>query len=245
MRSFATDRPTKSNTAYTVDAGHFQIETDLFNYSYTNYQGVRTNAYEAFDPVYKLGITNWADVEIQFNGYQVTNSQDSTGALAAHGQGFGDVYFRTKINLFGNDGGTAALALIPYVKAPSSTFGISNGAVEGGVIAPLVLNLPQDFSLILMTEFDALKNANDSNRHANFTNLINLSHPIPGIDGLSAAVEFYSAVGTDRATPAIYTFDAALSYIVAKNVQLDVGTNIGLNDPAPKVQVYTGVSTRF
>ena len=29
MRPFNTDRPTKSNVPYTVDAGHFQIETDL------------------------------------------------------------------------------------------------------------------------------------------------------------------------------------------------------------------------
>jgi hypothetical protein len=28
MRSFATDRPTKSDSPYTVDAGHFQYEAD-------------------------------------------------------------------------------------------------------------------------------------------------------------------------------------------------------------------------
>ena len=31
MRSFSTDRPTKSNVPYTVDAGHSQYETDLVN----------------------------------------------------------------------------------------------------------------------------------------------------------------------------------------------------------------------
>ena len=34
MRSFSTDRPTKSNVPYTVDAGHFQYETDLANYTH-------------------------------------------------------------------------------------------------------------------------------------------------------------------------------------------------------------------
>jgi len=29
MRSFSTDRPPKANSPYTVDAGHFQYETDL------------------------------------------------------------------------------------------------------------------------------------------------------------------------------------------------------------------------
>ena len=34
MRSFSTDRPTKSNVPYTVDAGHFQYETDLVNFTH-------------------------------------------------------------------------------------------------------------------------------------------------------------------------------------------------------------------
>jgi hypothetical protein len=36
MRAFNTDRPTKSNVPYTVDAGHFQYEGDLFIYGYDN-----------------------------------------------------------------------------------------------------------------------------------------------------------------------------------------------------------------
>ena len=34
MRSFSTDRPTKSNVPYTVDVGHNQYETDLFDFSF-------------------------------------------------------------------------------------------------------------------------------------------------------------------------------------------------------------------
>ena len=88
--------------------------------------------------------------------------------------------FKSKINLFGNDGGSAALAVIPYVKIPSGTLNISNGVVEGGLIAPLQLKLPQDFGLTLMTEVDVLKNANDSGRHPNFINLIQPQPSSPG-----------------------------------------------------------------
>ena len=51
LRSFAPDRPPKADSAYTVDAGHFQYETDLLNYSNTNFGGVTTKLYQAFDPV--------------------------------------------------------------------------------------------------------------------------------------------------------------------------------------------------
>jgi Putative MetA-pathway of phenol degradation len=246
LRAFAPDRPPKANSAYTVDAGHFQIETDLVNYSFANFLGVSTHFYQALDPVWKVGLTNWADFELQFNGYQNATLRDTaTGAVVAHGFGFGDVLLRTKINVFGNDGGNAALAVIPYVKLPSSTPVISNGVVENGVIAPLALTLPQDFSATLQTEFDALKDADDSRRHANFSNLANISHGVPGIDNLSAVIEIFAAVGTDRATPSIYTFDTALTYTIGKNIQIDAGMDFGLNKAAPREQIFAGISARF
>jgi hypothetical protein len=131
------------------------------------------------------------------------------------------------------------------VKIPSGSPAISNGAVEEGVIAPLQLTLPKDFVLTLMSEVDALKNANDNGRHANFLNLVNLNHPVPGIKNLSAAIEFFSSVGTDPNTPPIYTLYTALIYLLTPNVQLDGGVDFGLNKAAPNLQVFMGLSQRF
>jgi len=246
LRAFSPDRPPKADSAYTVDAGHFQYETDLVNYSQTNVGGVTTRLYQAADPVWKFGLTNWADFELQYNGYQnLTATSNATGAVLARFAGMGDIFVKSKINLFGNDGGAAALAVIPYVKLPSDSPLISNGAVEEGLIAPFQLQLPQDFGLTLMTEVDALKNANDNGRHANFVDLINLNHAVPGIKNLSAAIEFYSSIGTDPNTPPIYTLDTALIYLLTPNVQLDAGADFGLNRAAPTVQVFLGLSQRF
>jgi len=122
LRDFAPDRPPKADSAYTVDAGRFQYETDLVNYSQTNFGGVTTKLYQAFDPVWKFGLTNWMDFELQYGGYQnLAATDDATGAVVARSSGFGDVFVKSKINVFGNDGGSAALALIPYVKIPGNT----------------------------------------------------------------------------------------------------------------------------
>ena len=43
MRTFSTDRPTKSNVPYTVDAGHFQYETDLVNFTHQVSGSTRTD----------------------------------------------------------------------------------------------------------------------------------------------------------------------------------------------------------
>ena len=245
MRKFTPDRPAKGFSVRTIDAGHFELETDLVNYSTSNDQGVITRNWQALDPTMKVGLTNWMDVEVQLNGLQTSQSFDgASGAPLLTATGFGDVLLRAKMNMFGNDSGFAGLALIPYVKLPSSAPVISNGAVEGGLIAPLALR-PDDFIITLMTEVDVLKTATGNGRYANFVNLVGVSHPIPGLDGANATVELFSSAGTDPGTPPVYTFDLGANYRLDQHTIIDVGLNVGLNSAAPRVQVYSGISFRF
>ncbi len=245
MRGFASDRPTKSFTPYTVDAGHFQYEMDVANVSQSFNAGQSAHSFQALDPILKLGLTNQLDVEVQFGGYRQTWTADASSASFNRYYGFGDVIFQPRLNLFGNDGGMVAFSLIPYLKAPTAANGLGNKAVEGGLVAPLQLNLPEDFVAILVNEIDILKNAMDYKRHPNVVTIVNLEHPVPMVKGLTFEVEFYSSAGTDRYSPAMRTFDTALEYLISPNLQLDVGANIGLNAAAPRVQVYTGIAQRF
>jgi hypothetical protein len=232
MRKFTPDRPTKGFSVRTVDAGHVEIETDFINYTYSNYQGAMTRSIQTLDPNIKLGLTNWMDVEVQFNGLQYSRLFGTASSQNIFdGTGFGDVFLRSKVNLFGNDSGPAGLALIPYVKLPSSAPFISNGAVEGGLIAPLALR-PDDFIITLMTEVDVLKTAIGNGRYTNFVNLIGVSHPVPGLDGFNAMVELYSS-------------DLGANFKLDEHTIVDVGMNLGLNKAAPKAQIYSGISLRF
>ena len=240
LRSLNTDRPTKSNSPVTVDAGHFQYESDLFNYTHSNAGGATTRLYEAFDPVLKFGLTNHVDLELQFTGYNWLSQ--TSGGQTMHADGVGDLVLRAKINLVGNEGGFAA-ALIPYVKFPTAHQPIGNNTVDGGVILPISVPLPYDFTLLVEPEVDVIRNASNGGHHFNYAQLLNISHPI----GKQVTVygEIYSALGTDKGTPAIYTADAAVAWAVNDNLQLDVGANFGLNKAAPNLQLYAGISQRF
>src|ERR1700761_4095880 len=74
LRKFAPDRPTKGFSVRTIDAGHFEIETDLVNYTASSSPGGNTHGLQALDPTLKLGLTNWMDFEVQLNGLQYTES---------------------------------------------------------------------------------------------------------------------------------------------------------------------------
>ena len=248
MRDFNTDRPTKSNVPYTVPAGHFQYEGDLFIYGYDNVSTPDTNitSWTIGNPTFKLGLLNNVDFEVNFSAYNnVRAATVSTGASTTL-SGFGDTFTRFKWNLFGNDGGGPALALIPYAKwptAPMAPQGVGNGYIEGGLIAPFAMPLPGGFTAILMGEMDIAKNSFDSNYRVNIPALLNISRPI--FENVTAYAEIFTNWSTNPQAPNIVTADFAVAWQPKPNFQLDAGINIGLNYGAIPYQIYVGIAQRF
>ena len=243
MRSFSTDRPTKSNVPYTVDAGHFQYETDLVNFTHQVSGTTHTDTLLVPNPTFKVGLTNNADFEVNVP-FAGVHTYDTATAASSTLWGIGDTFVRSKINLWGNDGGDTAAAVIPYVKAPSAPIGIGNGAVEGGLIGPLALTLPNSFTLVLVPEVDVLKNIADDGRHGNYVFDVNLSREV--IKNVTAYVELWSDYNADPVQGAtLMSFDTAVAWVCLPNAQIDFGANFGLTSTTPAVQVYAGLSQRF
>jgi hypothetical protein len=158
-------------------------------------------------------------------------------------RGFGDVISRLKVNLWGNDGGTTALAVMPYVKLPTNTDNVGNNSVEGGLIVPLGVSLPRQWNMGLMTQLDINRDEGGDGHHAEFVNTITFSHGIVG--ELSGYVEFFSSVSTESGSEWVGTFDCGLTYMLTEDIQLDGGVNIGVTRSADDVNPFLGLSWRF
>lgn len=246
LRSFCTDRPTKSTGPCTVDAGHFQVESDVFNITYDHQGGVDTTTTLYTNPTFKLGLTDTLDFEVNIAPWQTVTVKDKTNGATSEASGVGDLYLRVKQNLIGDDGGNVSIAIDPYVKVPTAPLSVGNGAVEGGVVVPIQINLPANFQLSLDPEVDILKDAVGDGRHANFIALASLGYPLTKT--VTVYAEIWGDVDQDPAGQVDQaTFDLAAAWIPAKhpNFQLDGGVNFGLNDQTPAAQVYVGVSKRF
>jgi hypothetical protein len=245
MRAFCTDRPTKSNLPCTVDAGHFQYEADIINWTYFHTDGVTANEYLIPNPTFKVGLTNRIDLELNIAPVVTVSVKDPLGKQSL--TGVGDLFVRTKVNLVGPEGGDFQATILPYVQIPTAKPGIGDKVVQGGVIAPISFALPQDFTLLFDPEVDILQNAANSGRHANFQNLANLSHALSG--NVTGYIELWGQFDNDPAgTTKQASLDLALSWVAwsdLPNLQFDIGTNIGLTSVTPKIQAYVGVSQRF
>ena len=246
MRSFDTDRPTKSDTPYTVDAGHYQYEADFLNWTYDRYNSTNTTTSNLLvaDPTFKVGLTNKTDLEMALAPVNVNQANLRSTNTKNTAAGFGDVYTRLKYNLLGNDGGDYAFAVTPYVKAPTAAHNVGNNHWEGGMYAPFIAALPQDWTLNITNEIDILENAALNGYHTNYSGLVNFSHAVFD-DSLTGYVEFWSDVNNDAGASPQYTGDLALSWAVKDNLQLDIGVNVGLNKAANDAQPYFGISQRF
>jgi hypothetical protein len=144
MRELSTDRPDQTESPYTVDAGHFQIEMDVANGTMdrdkSNGGDVRSQVWNFGGMNLKAGLLNNVDIQFVLDGYVDARAKDYVANTSVRDSGFGDVQTRLKINLWGNDGGKTAFAIMPFVKWPLPQTALRNGKTEGGIILPLALN---------------------------------------------------------------------------------------------------------
>ncbi len=246
LREMSTDRPDKTESPYTVDAGHFQIEMDLVSFSYDKYNtgrdGKLVRTWNLAPMNLKVGLRN--DLDIQFIVQPQTYERTSDPAAGvSKKRGFNDFITRVKWNLWGNDGGTTAFALMPYVKLPTNQDDLGNRSVEGGLIVPLAVELPAGWGMGLMTQLDIVRDETSSGSHPEFVNTVTFHHDIIG--DLRGYVEFYSSVSTERGSDWVGTVDLGLTYALTKDIQLDAGVNIGVTRSADDWNPFVGVSWRF
>lgn len=244
MRDFAPDRPAKTTGPTTVDAGHVQYELDFASYNFQSSGGVHTRSWVAPNPTLKIGLTNSLDLQLNMAPYAGVSVSDHRARTSSTVEGVGDLVVRAKWNLWGNEGGKTAFAIIPFIKVPTAPNGIGNGATEGGALASLQVSLPKGLSLVLNSEVDALKDSLPDGYHTRYVNAAALS--IPLVKDLSLTTEIWSAVDRDPAGTVVQaSIDAALAWTVRPNLQLDVGANFGLNAATPRIEIYGGLAQRF
>ena len=239
MREMSTDRPDKTESPYTVDAGHFQFEADLVSFGIDRWNLDRERVFgvNVANVNLKAGLYNNVDLQLVVENY--VYEQVRADGVTTRKSGFGDLTTRLKVNLWGNDGGTTAFAVMPFVKFPTNTGGLGNKQVEGGIIFPLAVELPYGWGMGVMTEFDMVYRE-DGGYGPDFINSITFSHDIIG--NLAGYVEFFSQLTQGDL---IITLDAGLTYALTEDIQLDCGCNFGATEAAEDFNPFVGISMRF
>lgn len=235
MRSFEADRPDATESPYTLDAGHFQFETDLFKTNWSTVNGVRTieNTFNEFN--LKLGITNSLDIEL-ITATAVYTKIGHVNPIKSSAF-FNTLTIRAKQNIWGNDNGQTAFAILPFVNIPTTP----NAKITGGVVFPISIALPGEWGFGSQIEFDINDNVLGKGYHINPLVSAAVSH------ALYRKLDFFVETILQRESELkkYESFlNAGLIFNWSENIKLDTGIYYGLKNSSSKV-FFIGLSFRY
>ncbi len=239
MKEMETDRPDATESAYTVEAGHFQMETDLFKHvrNRNNEMLSTGNVFNLGN--YKLGLTERMDIQLVVPTYVSNRTRDlSTNKIISKTAGFDDITLRLKYNLWGNSGGKSALAVLPFLSFPTSSF--SHNGIQGGIIFPFAIELNEGLNFGTQAGLEIVKE-DDNRYHPDFLYSFTFGKSISAkVNVFAEAFASYSPYlnNTD-----VYA-NGGVIVSISKNFNVDAGFNYGINKEADKI-FFTGFSFRL
>lgn len=236
-RGLSPDRPDTTESPITVEAGRFQIESSLWSLSRDKDSAGSVNTWIFGESNLKLGLT--ADQDLQLVLRPWIEERERAAGLESRSQGFGDVELRWKWNLWGNDGGSTAMALMPFVAIPSQT-GVSLGEWEGGVIMPVSVDLCERAGLGFQVEVDRAWDEATGGHEWQLLHSVVLGIDLTDSTGLYLE---YIGVVTGGAYEA--TGSAGLTWASSEEFQWDLGVTWGLNEAAEDLSIFQGFTCRF
>lgn len=244
MRDLTTDRPDTTETPFTVDAGHVQIEQNLLGYfrSRADFEGTIANTFDIVTSNIRIGVTNSAEFDVLVRPHGVFRTQ----ALRRSGPGGLDL--RAKFTLWGNDtfeeAGATALAMLPYVTIPiDRTNGIGPEVVGGGMVAEFAVKFNNTFNLGINANAFYTKDSGSSDYYAVYM----LSASLGQVWTEKFGTYYEVIAGFDRSDPLgeAVLLGGGITYKVTPNVQIDGGVNLGVTPAAPRINPFVGLTTRF
>ena len=230
LRPLSTDRPDTTESPHTVDAGHFQFEMEIANWT----RNGRECEFSLGELNSKIGLNASTDLQVVTPFY--THVRDG-------GEGFGDVEIRLKHNLWGNDEGPTALALMPFIKLPTANGDLGNGEFEGGLIVPFGFEGPAGWDCAVMAEVDIEADDDGSGHHLVGVASATTSHSLTENTGFF--LELVSVLSAESESHWEAYFNTGMTWAVTPAWQLDGGIRVGLTNASTDFTPFLGMSTKF
>jgi hypothetical protein len=243
LREMTTDGHGATQSPYTVDAGHFQVEL-TGRYVEDNHSVDRQIARReaTLGPMLlKAGLFNSVDAEVLLDPF--TYIQERAAGTRRVRKGFGDATLRLKANIWGNDEGRSAGAVIPYVTLPTRDKELGEPKTEPGLIFPVSIALSESFYLDLTAKVGGVWSAAERRDRTEYSQSGSLGCYLS--KDLFVYVEIFSAFTTQAHEPWLGVLDGGVLYWLSKNVQISLGLNCGLTRSADDWNPFVAMAWRY
>ena len=246
-KPMSTERPSKTDSPYSVAPNRYQIETNVAGYTYDksclDANCTRSKTYEVFGTNnLRIGLSDKTDIQFITDVY-LNKSIENDANADTRMQGFGDTTLRFKYNLTGNHPtDSVSFALLPYVKFASNRKNLSHSKIEYGLGLPFNVNLPHNWSIGGMSVISWV-DGEGSGRDLNYINALVVSRPIN--PSLKWYLEYFTSITEHSDSTWKNTIDFGLVYTVSPNFSLDANVYKGVTRAADDTKVFFGMAYLF
>ncbi len=237
LRELTTDRPDATESPFTADAGHLQLEMDVASFTRNRLDGVKTTEWAIAPFNLRYGVTPRCELGVFVTPHVRVTEQVRKGPKTTV-RGAGDTTVRSKFNFWGNDGGANAFGLMLDLKLPTAADGLGNDKVEGAVTLPVAYEIGAGWEGAAMTSMEIVHTG--TARKAVWVNTITFARDLA--ENVGGFLELTSAAG-DGAHVA--TFNCGITRKFGPQLQFDCGLNVGLSRTAPDLTVFVGLARKF
>ena len=240
MRPMVPDRPGITESPYSVDAGHFQYETDALRLLTRREGTAYGHDWYINHALAKVGLGDRTDLQIGIDSYTDTRNYDEADpAQTQEYRGFGDVTLRLKHTLVGDDNSRWALGLIGYATLPTGG-PRGDGAVEFGAVLPVVLQLTKPWSIGGQVATQVYWDRETQSRYLQLTPTFTTDYQLSKLVQVFAELVGYRDV---RKTLWRSSINTGVQLDVSENVQLDFGTHLPITNSVDR-EYFFGLSFR-
>ncbi|MBX0291321.1 transporter [Hymenobacter sp. HSC-4F20] len=240
LRPLRPDRPGVTESPFTVDAGHFQTETDALRVINEREGDARSRELKVAYTTLKLGLSRRTDVQLEVPLYKVSKEREAGEANWQRQASFGDVALRVKHNFLGDDQeGPIAMGVVAYTRLPTGGQA-GSGGVEGGLILPVNIELPDQFNLDLQIESDLNYDREEGKHYARVMPSIALDHEFNEVfsflvEGVTQWDAQHSGWRSSLNLAPIFTLNP--------NLQVDFGAHLALSKETDR-EFFVGFTFR-
>lgn len=235
LSDISTDRPDQSESPYLLDKESFQIEAGITSESDEPQNDVKINVLTAPSLLFRYGAAKNFELRA---GIEHLSSKTTIFNNSYNESGLGPLMAGAKIGLFKEKGSAPETALLLSLTIPFKESSMFQSSYIGGEFRfAMTNNLSKKVSLSynLGAEFGA------GSRGA--TGIYTASIGAALLRQLAVFAELYGYL--PQKTSPDHRFDAGLTYLVLKNVQLDASFGFGLSKKSPDFFIGGGVSVRL
>ncbi len=228
-----------TESPYSVDPGHVQIEMDLGVTTHDREGRTRTDGLNLAASNIRLGLLPRVDFQIVLVPLTMQRERVERGSNTT-AVGFGDTTLRLKVNLFGNDGGNVALGILPFVSLrTASRAALRAPRSEFGLALPLAAALPFDIGLGAMPQVQLVV-GQSGGYVPQFVETFTLGHAIAG--DLAGFGEIASTMVVDHGAHPNLELHGGLTLAVGDSVQLDCGLFAKVAGPGDDLLAFLGLT---